>query len=63
MGEACDGDIAFANALETFGGGHDDPISVAVGGSSSIAASCYNLQNREQVIEFLIKVSLLTVLG
>lgn len=32
LGEAYDGDIAFANALETFGGGHDDPISVAVGG-------------------------------
>lgn len=32
LGEAYDGDIAFAQALETFGGGHDDPISVAVGG-------------------------------
>ncbi|EFJ08060.1 hypothetical protein SELMODRAFT_451407 [Selaginella moellendorffii] len=32
LGEAYDGDIAFASALETFGGGHDDPISVAVGG-------------------------------
>ncbi|CAA0815514.1 ADP-ribosylation factor GTPase-activating protein AGD3 [Striga hermonthica] len=27
-----DGDIAFASALETFGGGHNDPISVAFGG-------------------------------
>eukprot|EP00250_Pteridium_aquilinum_P033907 c6621_g1_i1 orf=479-1423(+) len=32
LGEAYDGDIAFASALESFGGGHDDPISVAVGG-------------------------------
>ncbi|MCO5606054.1 hypothetical protein L7F22_060241 [Adiantum nelumboides] len=32
LGEAYDDDIAFANALESFGGGHDDPISVAVGG-------------------------------
>ncbi|KAJ7553082.1 hypothetical protein O6H91_06G084100 [Diphasiastrum complanatum] len=32
LGEAYDGDIAFASSLETFGGGHDDPISVAVGG-------------------------------
>jgi Arf-GAP/coiled-coil/ANK repeat/PH domain-containing protein len=32
LGEAYDGDIAFASGLETFGGGHDDPISVAVGG-------------------------------
>lgn len=32
LGEAYDGDIAFAQALEAFGGGHDDPISVAVGG-------------------------------
>lgn len=33
------GDTAFANAVETFGGGHDDPISVAVGGSSSALVS------------------------
>ncbi|MCO5575357.1 hypothetical protein L7F22_029157 [Adiantum nelumboides] len=32
LGEAYDDDIAFASALESFGGGHDDPISVAVGG-------------------------------
>ncbi|XP_057846904.2 ADP-ribosylation factor GTPase-activating protein AGD3 isoform X2 [Cryptomeria japonica] len=32
LGEAYDGDIAFASSLETFGGGHDDPISIAVGG-------------------------------
>lgn len=32
LGEAYDEDIAFASSLENFGGGHDDPISVAVGG-------------------------------
>ncbi|KAE8668208.1 ADP-ribosylation factor GTPase-activating protein AGD1 [Hibiscus syriacus] len=32
LGEGYDGDIAFANALEMFGGGHNDPISVAFGG-------------------------------
>ncbi|BBG93825.1 ARF GTPase-activating protein, partial [Prunus dulcis] len=32
LGEAYDGDIAFASALEAFGGGHNDPISVAFGG-------------------------------
>eukprot|EP00249_Psilotum_nudum_P019302 c27186_g1_i1 orf=520-3096(-) len=32
LGEAYDEDIAFASALDTFGGGHDDTISVAVGG-------------------------------
>ena len=32
LGEAYDGDIAFASALETFGRGHNDPISVAFGG-------------------------------
>eukprot|EP00850_Spirogloea_muscicola_P015064 SM000112S24006 [mRNA] locus=s112:384290:390504:+ [translate_table: standard] len=32
LGEACEGDITFASALEAFGDGHDDPISVAVGG-------------------------------
>lgn len=33
LGEGYDGDIAFASALETFGGGHNDPIGVAFGGS------------------------------
>ncbi|KAJ0969263.1 hypothetical protein J5N97_022140 [Dioscorea zingiberensis] len=32
LGEGYDGDIAFASALEMFGGGHNDPISVAFGG-------------------------------
>lgn len=32
LGEAYDGDIGFAQALESFGGGHNDPISVAFGG-------------------------------
>ncbi|GLU20804.1 hypothetical protein SLE2022_369860 [Rubroshorea leprosula] len=32
LGEVYDGDIAFVNALETFGGGHNDPIGVALGG-------------------------------
>ncbi|XP_011623418.1 ADP-ribosylation factor GTPase-activating protein AGD3 isoform X1 [Amborella trichopoda] len=32
LGEAYDGDIALASALEMFGGGHNDPISVAFGG-------------------------------
>lgn len=36
LGEGYDGDIAFASALETFGGGHNDPISVAFGGMSFI---------------------------
>ncbi|KAL0907708.1 hypothetical protein M5K25_022138 [Dendrobium thyrsiflorum] len=29
LGEGYDGDIAFASSLEIFGGGHNDPISVA----------------------------------
>ncbi|CAK7336820.1 unnamed protein product [Dovyalis caffra] len=32
LGEGYDGDIAFASALENFGGGHNDPICVAFGG-------------------------------
>ncbi|KAK4350121.1 hypothetical protein RND71_029434 [Anisodus tanguticus] len=32
LGEAYDRDIAFASSLETFGGGRNDPISVAFGG-------------------------------
>ncbi|XP_061372320.1 ADP-ribosylation factor GTPase-activating protein AGD1-like [Gastrolobium bilobum] len=33
LGEAYDGDIAFASALENFGGGNSDPHFVALGGS------------------------------
>ncbi|XP_050899072.1 ADP-ribosylation factor GTPase-activating protein AGD1 isoform X2 [Lathyrus oleraceus] len=32
LGEAYDGDIAFVNSLENFGGGHNDPHFVALGG-------------------------------
>ncbi|CAA7035114.1 unnamed protein product [Microthlaspi erraticum] len=32
LGEGYDADIGFANALESFGGGHNDPICVAFGG-------------------------------
>ncbi|KAF5726626.1 hypothetical protein HS088_TW22G00306 [Tripterygium wilfordii] len=32
LGEGYDGDIAFASALEAFGGGHNDSISKAFGG-------------------------------
>ena len=39
LGEGYDGDIAFASALESFGGGHNDPISVAFGGE----LKCWNL--------------------
>ncbi|CAL5325210.1 unnamed protein product [Camellia sinensis] len=34
LGGGYDGDIAFASALENFGGGHNDPISVAFGGNT-----------------------------
>ena len=33
LGEGYDGDIDFVNALESFGGGHNDPIGVAFGGT------------------------------
>ncbi|XP_057477534.1 ADP-ribosylation factor GTPase-activating protein AGD4-like isoform X2 [Actinidia eriantha] len=32
LGEACNGDTAFADSLEAFGGGQDDPVSVSIGG-------------------------------
>ncbi|XP_010444033.1 PREDICTED: ADP-ribosylation factor GTPase-activating protein AGD1 isoform X1 [Camelina sativa] len=32
LGEGYDADIGFVNALESFGGGHNDPICVAFGG-------------------------------
>lgn len=38
LGEGYDGDIAFASSLEMFGGGHNDPISIAFGGLSYLNA-------------------------
>ncbi|XP_038892774.1 ADP-ribosylation factor GTPase-activating protein AGD4-like isoform X3 [Benincasa hispida] len=32
LGEASNGDISFADSLEGFGGGQDDPVSVSIGG-------------------------------
>ncbi|KAI4385824.1 hypothetical protein MLD38_003817 [Melastoma candidum] len=32
LGESCKGDAAFADSLEAFGGGLDDPVSVSIGG-------------------------------
>lgn len=32
LGEACNGDTTFADSLEAFGGGLDDPVSVSIGG-------------------------------
>jgi len=34
LGDAYDGDIAFASALESFGGGQNDPLFVTLGGKS-----------------------------
>ncbi|XP_019196132.1 PREDICTED: ADP-ribosylation factor GTPase-activating protein AGD3-like [Ipomoea nil] len=36
IGEAYDTDISFASAIEIFGGGHDDPTSVAFGGPDMV---------------------------
>lgn len=44
LGEGYDGDIAFASALETFGGGHNDPISVAFGGIDKFSKFFHLLQ-------------------
>ncbi|CDP11026.1 unnamed protein product [Coffea canephora] len=32
LGEACNADVVFAESLEAFGGGQDDPVSVSIGG-------------------------------
>ena len=32
LGEAYNGELAFADSLEIFGGGQDDPVSVSIGG-------------------------------
>jgi len=37
LGEAYDGDIAFASAIENFGGGHNDPHFVALGGKPCVS--------------------------
>lgn len=52
LDESYAGDTAFANAVETFGGGHDDPISVAVGGSCWALLSL--LSFAEAIVLFLI---------
>ncbi|XP_022150044.1 ADP-ribosylation factor GTPase-activating protein AGD2-like isoform X3 [Momordica charantia] len=56
LGEACNGDISFADSLEGFGGGQDDPVSVSIGGpviSKFITAfrelATYKEQLRSQV--------------
>ncbi|KAK4354398.1 hypothetical protein RND71_026592 [Anisodus tanguticus] len=36
LGEAYDKDIAFASSLETFGGGHSDPVAVSFGGPDMV---------------------------
>ncbi|KAJ8445664.1 hypothetical protein Cgig2_007140 [Carnegiea gigantea] len=32
LAEACNGDATFADALESFGGGQEDPLSLSIGG-------------------------------
>ncbi|KAK9278418.1 hypothetical protein L1049_027983 [Liquidambar formosana] len=67
LGEGYDGDIAFASALENFGGGHNDPISVAFGGhlmtKFTIALreiGTYKEVLRSQVVEHMLNDRLLT---
>ncbi|XP_049365532.1 ADP-ribosylation factor GTPase-activating protein AGD3-like isoform X1 [Solanum verrucosum] len=36
LGEAYDKNIAFASSLETFGGGHNDPVAVSFGGPDMV---------------------------
>ncbi|XP_070039568.1 uncharacterized protein [Nicotiana tomentosiformis] len=43
LGEAYYRDIAFANSLETFGGGHTDPVAVSFGGSIFVFIFPYSL--------------------
>ncbi|KAF5939522.1 hypothetical protein HYC85_023781 [Camellia sinensis] len=61
LGEACNGDTSFADSLEAFGGGQDDPVSVSIGGpvmSKFIAAfrelASYKELLRSQVEHVLI---------
>lgn len=51
LGEGYDGDIAFASALEAFGGGHNDPICVAFGGNIHVFCFCLS---SEFVIAFYV---------
>ncbi|KAG6496149.1 hypothetical protein ZIOFF_043997 [Zingiber officinale] len=36
IGEAYHGDLSFADSLEAFGAGHDDPSSIAIGGCLTV---------------------------
>lgn len=48
LGEGYNGAIAFADALESFGGGQDDPVSVSIGG-------CWELYIYIYVVSLFIK--------
>lgn len=41
LGEAHNGENAFADSLEAFGGGYDDPVSVSVGGCWNFLIYCF----------------------
>lgn len=43
LGEGYDADIGFVNALESFGGGHNDPICVAFGGTFLFSVYFFSL--------------------
>lgn len=42
IGEAYHGDLSFADSLEAFGAGHDDPSSIAIGGCLTVLP-CFNI--------------------
>lgn len=57
LGEAYYGDLSFADSLEAFGAGQDDPVSVAIGGClamlhSRCIALCWPMHCDSLVINF-----------
>ncbi|CAF1724205.1 unnamed protein product [Brassica napus] len=53
LGEASTGVSAFADSLEEFGAGHDDPVSVSIGGCPVISKFVNTLRELSSYKEFL----------
>ncbi|KAI4373166.1 hypothetical protein MLD38_011324 [Melastoma candidum] len=50
--ESCNGDAAFADTLEAFGGGQDDPVSVSIGGPviSKFVSALHELASYKELL-------------
>ncbi|XP_034201246.1 ADP-ribosylation factor GTPase-activating protein AGD2-like isoform X2 [Prunus dulcis] len=57
LGEACNGDTTFADSLEAFGGGLDDPVSVSIGGPvmSKFVTAFQELATYKELLRFQVE--------